>query len=201
MSPLEALSRSRRLCRHPPPLLNRPTRHMACLQLGASSAGIWAREHALGSIAHTSSTLRRSSSGSTRWRRSGHAAPFRLWWRPPSSGASARVSAQPLAHSPPSAALPCPHPRFARGFAGGSLPWNLPGDLRYFKELTSRTADPAKRNAVIMGRKTWESIPPKFRPLPGRVNVVLSRSAGGGAGDENASASGNGSGSLAGRCG
>ena len=101
----------------------------------------------------------------------------------------------PLPHSRPTCSSPRPP------CAGGSLPWNLPGDLRYFKELTSRTTDPAKRNAVIMGRKTWESIPPKFRPLPGRVNVVLSRSAGGGAGDENASASGNGSGSLAGRCG
>ena len=62
--------------------------------------------------------------------------------------------------------------------------------MTYFKELTSRTADPGKRNAVIMGRKTWESIPAKFRPLPGRLNVVLTRGAG--AGDENASSAGNG---------
>ncbi|PSC67794.1 bifunctional dihydrofolate reductase-thymidylate synthase, partial [Micractinium conductrix] len=55
--------------------------------------------------------------------------------------------------------------------------------MKYFKELTSRTAEPGKRNAVIMGRKTWESIPAKFRPLPGRINVVLTRGAGG----ENAS--------------
>lgn len=87
----------------------------------------------------------------------------------------------------------------SRLLAGGILPWSLPGDLRYFKELTSRTVDPGKQNAVIMGRKTWESLPPKFRPLPGRLNVVLSRNGGGGA-DENASASGNAAASLAGRC-
>jgi dihydrofolate reductase/thymidylate synthase len=49
--------------------------------------------------------------------------------------------------------------------------------MKYFKELTSKTTDPSKKNAVIMGRKTWESIPDKFRPLPGRVNFILSRSA------------------------
>ena len=68
------------------------------------------------------------------------------------------------------------------------MPWKLPGDMAYFKELTTRTADPAKQNAVVMGRKTWESIPPKFRPLPGRVNIVLSR---GSLGDENQSAQSN----------
>ena len=67
----------------------------------------------------------------------------------------------------------------------GSMPWKLPGDMAYFKEITSKTADPGKQNAVIMGRKTWESIPPKFRPLPGRINVVLTRGA---AGSENSSA-------------
>jgi dihydrofolate reductase/thymidylate synthase len=73
--------------------------------------------------------------------------------------------------------------------AGGSLPWSLPGDLKYFRELTQRTSDPAKQNAVIMGRKTWESIPVKFRPLAGRINVVLTRGAA--PGDENASGPGN----------
>ncbi|KAL9251443.1 Bifunctional dihydrofolate reductase-thymidylate synthase-like protein [Drosera capensis] len=58
----------------------------------------------------------------------------------------------------------------------GKLPWNLPTDLKFFKDLTSSTSDPGKKNAVIMGRKTWDAIPTKFRPLPGRLNVVLTRS-------------------------
>jgi len=50
----------------------------------------------------------------------------------------------------------------------GALPWHLPEDLAHFK---SRTAG----HFVIMGRKTWQSLPPKFRPLPGRTNIVVSR--------------------------
>jgi dihydrofolate reductase len=52
------------------------------------------------------------------------------------------------------------------GFQGG-LPWRLPSDLRRFRELTMG-------HAVVMGRKTYESIPEKFRPLPGRRNLVIS---------------------------
>ncbi len=76
----------------------------------------------------------------------------------------------------------------------GTMPWKLPGDVAYFKALTSRTADAAKVNAVVMGRKTWESIPARFRPLRGRVNVVLSRGGdrSGGAGAEACSARSNG---------
>ena len=59
------------------------------------------------------------------------------------------------------------------GQAGG-LPWRLPGEMAYFKRLTSE-APPGQRNAVIMGRKTYASIAPRFRPLAGRLNVVLSR--------------------------
>ncbi|TXG52185.1 hypothetical protein EZV62_021354 [Acer yangbiense] len=58
----------------------------------------------------------------------------------------------------------------------GVLPWRLPSDLKFFKELTVTTSDPGKKNAIVMGRKTWESIPSKYRPLPGRLNVVLTRS-------------------------
>ena len=48
------------------------------------------------------------------------------------------------------------------------LPWNLPSDLKNFKKIT-------EGNFVIMGRKCWESIPEKFRPLPNRHNIVISR--------------------------
>ncbi|KAI3990080.1 hypothetical protein MKX01_013566 [Papaver californicum] len=58
----------------------------------------------------------------------------------------------------------------------GKLPWRLPSDLKFFKEVTMGTSDPSKKNAVVMGRKTWESIPMEYRPLPGRLNVVLTHS-------------------------
>jgi dihydrofolate reductase len=51
--------------------------------------------------------------------------------------------------------------------ADGALPWHLPEDLRLFRALTLG-------GTVVMGRRTWESLPPRFRPLPGRRNVVLS---------------------------
>lgn len=60
----------------------------------------------------------------------------------------------------------------------GKLPWNLPTDLKFFKDLTITTSDSAKKNAIVMGRKTWESIPTKYKPLSGRLNVVLTRSGG-----------------------
>ncbi|KAF6261177.1 thymidylate synthase/dCMP hydroxymethylase domain-containing protein [Scenedesmus sp. NREL 46B-D3] len=55
----------------------------------------------------------------------------------------------------------------------GDLPFSLPGDMAYFKKLTSQTCSPKLKNAVIMGRKTFLSIPEKFRPLKGRLNIVL----------------------------
>lgn len=50
------------------------------------------------------------------------------------------------------------------------LLWNIPEDMAHFKALTAG-------QTVIMGRKTWESLPPRFRPLPGRRNIVISRQA------------------------
>ncbi|MBK6867118.1 MAG: dihydrofolate reductase [Burkholderiales bacterium] len=52
----------------------------------------------------------------------------------------------------------------------GVMPWHLPEDLAHFKRTTLN-------HPVIMGRKTWDSIPPRFRPLPDRRNIVVSRQA------------------------
>jgi dihydrofolate reductase len=71
----------------------------------------------------------------------------------------------------------------------GDMPWQLPADLKYFARITKGAAtstaagganatpnDPsATPNTVIMGRKTWDSIPERFRPLAGRTNIVISR--------------------------
>lgn len=56
-----------------------------------------------------------------------------------------------------------------------TLAWNLPSDMKYFKKITTQTQDLAKLNAVIMWRKTWFSIPAKYRPLPERINCILTR--------------------------
>ncbi len=52
----------------------------------------------------------------------------------------------------------------------GQMPWHLPEDLAHFKRVTLG-------QPVIMGRKTWDSLPARFRPLPGRVNIVITRQA------------------------
>ena len=60
--------------------------------------------------------------------------------------------------------------RAANGVIGlnNQMPWHLPEDLAHFKRTTLGSP-------VLMGRKTWESIPAKFRPLPGRANLVVTR--------------------------
>ena len=60
--------------------------------------------------------------------------------------------------------------RAANGVIGNhnTLPWHLPEDLAHFKRTTLGCP-------VIMGRRTWDSLPPKFRPLPGRRNIVITR--------------------------
>ena len=56
----------------------------------------------------------------------------------------------------------------------GKLPWNIKKDMAYFKKTTSFVSNKKKMNAVICGRNTWNSIPSKFRPLPNRLNIVVS---------------------------
>lgn len=65
---------------------------------------------------------------------------------------------------------------------GETIPWTVPEDLKFFKDrttqlLSSKPPTSQKCNAVVMGRKTWGSIPLKFRPLKDRLNVVLSQHA------------------------
>jgi len=55
--------------------------------------------------------------------------------------------------------------------ADGGLPWHLPEDLAHFRQVTTG-------GTVLMGRLTWESLPARFRPLPGRRNLVLTRQPG-----------------------
>jgi dihydrofolate reductase len=60
--------------------------------------------------------------------------------------------------------------RAANGVIGqdNAMPWHLPEDLAHFKRVTMGCP-------VIMGRKTWDSLPERFRPLPGRDNIVITR--------------------------
>ena len=51
----------------------------------------------------------------------------------------------------------------------GKIPWNSPEDMKHFRDITTN-------NIVVMGRKTWDSLPDKYRPLPNRINVVISKS-------------------------
>ena len=63
---------------------------------------------------------------------------------------------------------------------GGVVPWayvnvHLPRDMQYFRESTTKTNDLNKVNVVVMGRKTWESVPLKNRPLKNRINFIVSK--------------------------
>ncbi|MGJ7563043.1 dihydrofolate reductase [Variovorax sp. GB1R11] len=62
--------------------------------------------------------------------------------------------------------------RAANGVIGANntIPWHLPEDMAHFKQQTAGAP-------VVMGRKTWDSLPPRFRPLPGRQNIVVTRQA------------------------
>ncbi len=78
----------------------------------------------------------------------------------------------------PLPAQPCLGAIWAQTDAGiigrdGTMPWRAPEDLAHFKTVTVG-------KPVIMGRRTWESFPPRFRPLPERTNIVISRSITGG---------------------
>ncbi|AUN40217.1 dihydrofolate reductase [Tsukamurella tyrosinosolvens] len=52
--------------------------------------------------------------------------------------------------------------------AEGGIPWHIPEDMAFFRESTAGST-------VLMGRRTWDSLPPRFRPLPGRTNIVVTR--------------------------
>lgn len=80
-----------------------------------------------------------------------------------------------MPESPPQTAPARLHLIYARAANGvigrdNRLPWHLPEDLAHFKRTTLGCP-------VIMGRKTWDSLPPRFRPLPGRTNIVITRDA------------------------
>lgn len=57
---------------------------------------------------------------------------------------------------------------FVIGDSSGKIPWHIPDDLKFFKEITMG-------KACVMGRKTWDSIPEKYKPLPGRQNIIVTR--------------------------
>eukprot|EP01024_Parvocaulis_polyphysoides_P072591 TRINITY_DN921_c1_g4_i1.p1 TRINITY_DN921_c1_g4~~TRINITY_DN921_c1_g4_i1.p1 ORF type:complete len:543 (-),score=35.36 TRINITY_DN921_c1_g4_i1:166-1698(-) len=82
---------------------------------------------------------------------------------------------QPLQQPPPALQLVVATDDKGGIGKAGKLPWSLTEDLKYFRDLTTQTRDIGKQNVVIMGRKTWDSIPVKFRPFKNRINIVLTR--------------------------
>ncbi len=87
----------------------------------------------------------------------------------PGEDAAQRHEARPP--SKPILALIAAHARDRVIGIDNRMPWHLPEDMKFFRETT-------RGKPVIMGRKTWESLPDAFRPLPGRLNIVVSRNAG-----------------------
>jgi dihydrofolate reductase len=57
--------------------------------------------------------------------------------------------------------------------SGGKIPWDIPEDKQFVKELTTKVSNKEMINACVMGSKTYLSIPPLFRPLSNRINIVL----------------------------
>lgn len=86
----------------------------------------------------------------------------------PGEDAAQRQEGRPV--SKPVLALIAAHARDRVIGIDNRMPWHLPEDMKFFRETT-------RGKPVIMGRKTWESLPDAFRPLPGRVNIVVSRNA------------------------
>lgn len=87
----------------------------------------------------------------------------------------ATVSSDPSTIKPFSIVVACTSVH--RGIGDrGSMPWDIPVDLNRFRLLTTYTPRANKVNAVVMGRRTWESIPERHRPLPRRYNIVVSSS-------------------------
>lgn len=55
----------------------------------------------------------------------------------------------------------------------GTLPWRLKTEMEYFTRMTTETIDKNKKNVVLMGRRTWDCLPEKYKPLKDRINMVL----------------------------
>ncbi|ODM20640.1 hypothetical protein SI65_03693 [Aspergillus cristatus] len=92
------------------------------------------------------------------------------------------VATTPIPHHPPSTPTQNAQPKLGIGLKG-TLPWpRIKADMSFFARVTSRPPRPNTTNAVVMGRKTYESIPEKLRPLGKRVNVVVTRDVEGNAG-------------------
>jgi dihydrofolate reductase len=89
----------------------------------------------------------------------------------PHPDSDAATTGRPDGAGPPHLAIVAAVARNGAIGRDNGLLWREPADQRHFRETT-------QGHAVLMGRKTWDSLPPRFRPLPGRRNVVVSRQPG-----------------------